>query len=129
VFGEDPIYAESFGGAGKVIERRIAFAEGDDVIEIFDDGEEIAETPYTGLIDRQGGGTALLPEPTEGAGVGELRVGGDGVAVGNGRPGIDHVVEAVASGAAKYAIYGGAGNPCAALCASELMCRDFHGFC
>jgi len=43
-------------------------------------------------------------------------------------PGIDDVVETIAGGAAEYAIDSAAGNPGAAFCASELMCRDFHGF-
>ena len=128
MLGEDPVDAEGLGGAGEVVKRGVAFAEGDDVFEVVHDGEEVAEAPDARLIDGHSGGAAFLPEPAKSAGVGEPGVGGRGVAVGDGRPGVDHVVEAVTDGAAKYAVYGGAGNPCAALCASELMCRDFHGF-
>ena len=74
MLGEEPVDAGGFGAARKVVERRVAFAEGDDVFEVVDDGEQIAEAPDAGLIDRHGGGAALLPEPAEGAGVGEKAV-------------------------------------------------------
>ena len=66
-----------FGAAGEIVERGVAFAEGDDALEVVDDGEEIAEAPDAGLVDGQGGGAALLPEPAERAGVGKTG-GGDG---------------------------------------------------
>ena len=43
----------SFGAAGQLVERGVAFAEGDDVLEVVDDGQQVAEAPDAGLIDRQ----------------------------------------------------------------------------
>ena len=70
MLGENPVDAEGFGGLGEVVEGRVPLAEGGDFFEVGDDGEEIAEAPDAGLVDGLGGGTALLPEPAEGGGVG-----------------------------------------------------------
>ena len=120
VLGEEPVDAGDLGAARQLVERRVALAEGDDVVGVVDDGQQIAEAPDAGLVDGHGGGAALLPEPAEGAGIGAdcwrcaawITVGGiDG-------PGIDDVVEAVAFGAAKDAVDGIGGDPGTALCAS-----------
>ncbi len=60
------------GAAGQIVEGGVAFAQGDDIVEVVDDGKQVAEAPDAGLIDGHGGGAALLPEPAEGAGVGKL---------------------------------------------------------
>jgi hypothetical protein len=128
MLGKDPVEPKGFRGARKLVEGSVALAKRDDVIEVVDDGEKVAEAPDSGLIDRERGGATLLPEPAESARVGKLRVGGWSIAIGQRRPGIDDVIEAIAGGAAEYAIHSAAGDPGAALYASELMCRDFHGF-
>ena len=104
VLGEEPVDASDFGAAREVVEGGVALAEGDGVLGVVDDGEQIAEAPDAGLVDGHGGGAALLPEPAEGAGVGEIAVGRRGVTVGDRRPGVDDVVEAVAGGATKDAV-------------------------
>ena len=71
MLGEEPVDAGDFGAAGQLVERGVALAEGDDVVEVVDDGEQVAEAPDAALIDGHGGGAALLPEPAEGAGVGQ----------------------------------------------------------
>ncbi len=126
MLGEEPVDAGDFGAAREVVERGVALAEGDDVLEVVDDGEEIAEAPDAGLVDGQGGGAALLPEPAEGAGVGEIAGVRGGVAVGGRRPGVEDVVEAVAGGATKDAIEGIGGDDGTALGASKMMGLEFH---
>ena len=85
VFGQEPVDARSFCAARKIVEGRVAFAKGDDFFEIVDDGEQVAEAPDTGLVDRHARRPALLPEPAESAGVGEAAVGiGGGAGGGSG---------------------------------------------
>ena len=74
MLGEEPVEAGGGGAAGQLVERGVALAEGDDVVGL-DDGEQVAEAPDAALVDGQGGGAALLPEPAEGAGIGETGVG------------------------------------------------------
>ena len=130
VLGEEPVDAGGFGAAGEIVEGGVAFAEGDDVFEVVDDGKQVAETPDAGLVDREAGGAALLPEPAEGAGVGQATVGVVRGVWGmlDVRPGVNHLVEALALRAAKVAadvIFRDDGG---AFSASKVMCRDFHGF-
>jgi hypothetical protein len=129
VLGENPVKSEGFRCPTEIVEGGVALAKRHYVIEVINDGKKVAETPDSGLIYRQGRGSALLPEPAEGARVGKPGVGGWSIAIGQRRPGIDDVVEAIAFRATEYAIDGAAGDPGGALYASELMCRDFHGFC
>ncbi len=96
MLGEEPVDAGDFGAAREIVERSVALAEGDDVVGVVDDGEQVAEAPDAGLVDGHGGGAALLPEPAEGTGVGEIAGVRGGVTVGGRRPGVDDVVEAVA---------------------------------
>ena len=126
MLGEKPVDASDFGAAREVVEGGVALAEGDDVVGVFDDGQEIAEAPYAGLVDGQGGGAAFLPEPAEGAGVGEIAGVRGGIAIGRRRPGIEDVVEAVAGGAAEDAIEGIGGDDGTALGASKMMRLEFH---
>ena len=128
MLGEEPIYPSNFGAAGKIVERSVALTEGYDIVGVVDDRQQIAEAPDAGLIDGHGGGATLLPEPTKGAGVGQIAVGCGSVPVGDRRPGVDNVVEAVTFGAAKDTVDFASSYPDTALCASELMCRNFHGF-
>lgn len=76
MFGEEPVDSGDFGTAGQVVERGVALAQGYDAL-VLDDGEEIAKAPDAGLVDGQGGGTALLPEPAQGTGIGQVAAGGN----------------------------------------------------
>ena len=84
MLGKEPVEAERAGGTREIVERGVAFAEGDNFFEVVDDGEQIAEAPDAGLIDGHAGRAALLPEPAESAGVGEAAVG---IVWGSGRLG------------------------------------------
>ena len=122
MFGEEPVDACDFGAAGQVVEGSVALAEGDDVVKVFDDGEEIAEAPNAALVDGHGGGATLLPEPAESAGVRQIALGSGG---GRGRkrgPWVDYVVQTITVWATKDTINGAASYPGATFCASELMC-------
>ncbi len=45
MFGGYPVEAEGLRGARKLVERGVALAKRDDVIEVVDDGKEVAESP------------------------------------------------------------------------------------
>src|SRR5206468_6128311 len=55
VLGQEPVDACTFGAAGKIVERSVAFAESDDFLRVLNDGEQIAEAPDAGLVYRQAG--------------------------------------------------------------------------
>jgi hypothetical protein len=131
MLGEEKVKTGGFGAAGKVVEGGVAFAEGDYFFEVVDDGQKIAKAPDARLVDGHCGRAALLPEPAEGAGVGEqaVRVGrstrsGRGFSI---RPCVDDLVKTVALRAAEVAADLILCDDGGAFCASKVMCRYFHG--
>jgi hypothetical protein len=136
MLSEEPVDTRDFGAARKIVERGIAFAKGDDFFEVVDDGKKIAEAPDAGLVHCQAGRPALLPEPAEGAGIGEETVGIGGGARCSGRldvgfdirPWVGDFVEAVAPRAAKVAADLVLCDDGGAFCASKVVCRYIHGF-
>ena len=72
MLGKELVDAESFGGARKVVEGRIAFAQGDGVAEVLKDGEQFAKAPDAGVVEGLRRAAPLTPEPFERAGVGAV---------------------------------------------------------
>src|SRR6185437_14507062 len=56
--------------ANKVIERRIALAQRDDMLLVAQNRQQLAEAPNAALVFQFGGGAALFPEPPQGARIG-----------------------------------------------------------
>ena len=54
MLGEKPVDSGDFGAAREIVERGVALAEGDDILRVIDDGEQVAEAPDAGLIDGHG---------------------------------------------------------------------------
>ena len=73
MLGEELVDAEGLGGAGQVIERGVAFAQGDGVAKAIQNGQQLAETPDAGVVERLGRAAPLAPEPLERAGIGAVR--------------------------------------------------------
>jgi hypothetical protein len=115
MLGKELIDTESFRGARKVVKRRIAFAQGDSVAEVLEDGQEFAEAPDAGVVKRLGGASALAPEPFECARVGAV------AAFALAPAGIFDFKEIAALGAAKVGTRFGAGHTVAASKAAELV--------
>ena len=56
--------------ARKLIKRGVALAQRNDLVEVVDDRQQVAEAPYTALVDRHRRGPALLPEVSQSARIG-----------------------------------------------------------
>ncbi len=72
MLGVKLVDAQGFGGARQVIERRVALEQGHGVAKVLQNGQQLAEAPDAGVVQRLGGGAPLPPEPFECGGVGPV---------------------------------------------------------
>ena len=73
MLGEELVNPQGFGRARQVVEWRVALEERHHIAEALQNGQQFAEAPDAGVVQRLGGGAPLAPEPFERAGVGPVR--------------------------------------------------------
>ena len=88
----------ALAGARQVVERRVALAQSDRVAKTVENGQQFAEAPDAGVVQRLRGAAALAPEPFERAGIGPV------MALSLAPAGILHFKEVAALGAAKVGL-------------------------
>jgi len=94
------------------------------MVGVLKNGKQIAEAPDAALIHGKGGGTALLPEPLQGVGIGLVL---DSAIAGRAlTPGVLYFKQVVTFDATKIATNSITGYPRTASYASKLICPFFH---
>ena len=132
VLGEQPVHAQRSGGFGHLVERCVALAQRHDTF-VRHDGKQVTEAPDAALVDGERRGAAFLPEIAQSAGIGPVlgrwaarRVGMFGLSWRAFAPRVLYFKQVSAGAAAKVALCVCCGNPFAATCASEYVCRQTH---
>ena len=117
------IDAEGLGGAMEMVERGVAFAEGNGVAEAVENGQQFSEPPYAGIVDSLERSAPLAPEPLQGAGIGAV------IALSLQPSGIFDLKQVAAFDAAKIGLRLRARDLRAASKTAELMQIVVHAWC